>query len=111
MGLAHIGEVISAKPPSSETNKKKRRLAQLICTTHLFIPITMLTFDHQPESGIRRGRLSIPKKDGEDSVQKRVIETPGCLMYSAKGSVPHLTPDNVRLQDFGGVNVSMEHLL
>ncbi|KAG0356978.1 Queuine tRNA-ribosyltransferase subunit qtrtd1 [Podila minutissima] len=71
----------------------------------------MLTFDHQPESGIRRGRLSIPKKDGEDSVQKRVIETPGCLMYSAKGSVPHLTPDNVRLQDFGGVNVSMEHLL
>ncbi|KAG0036824.1 Queuine tRNA-ribosyltransferase subunit qtrtd1 [Podila clonocystis] len=71
----------------------------------------MLTFDLQPESGIRRGRLSIPKKDGEDSAQKRVIETPGCLMYTAKGSVPHLTPDNVRLQDFGGVNVSMEHLL
>lgn len=109
--LAHIGEVISAKPPRLKRIKKKRRLAQLICSTHLFIPITMLTFDLQPESGIRRGRLSIPKKDGEGTAQKRGIETPGCLMYTAKGSVPHLTPDNVRLQDFGGVNVSMEHLL
>ncbi|KAF9216106.1 Queuine tRNA-ribosyltransferase subunit qtrtd1 [Podila verticillata] len=70
----------------------------------------MLTFDLQ-STGIRRGRLSIAKEAGEDAVQKRVIETPGCLMYTAKGSVPHLTPDNVRLQDFGGVNVSMEHLL
>ncbi|KAF9956576.1 Queuine tRNA-ribosyltransferase subunit qtrtd1 [Modicella reniformis] len=29
---------------------------------------------------------------------KRVIETPGCFMYSVKGSVPHLTPDTLRLQ-------------
>ncbi|KAF9179142.1 Queuine tRNA-ribosyltransferase subunit qtrtd1 [Haplosporangium sp. Z 767] len=42
---------------------------------------------------------------------KRVMETPGCFMYSVKGSVPHLTPDTLRLQGFGGVNVSIEHLL
>ncbi|KAG0351965.1 Queuine tRNA-ribosyltransferase subunit qtrtd1 [Podila minutissima] len=42
---------------------------------------------------------------------KRVIETPGCFMYSVKGSVPHLTPDTLRLQGFGGVNVSIEQLL
>jgi len=32
-------------------------------------------------------------------------------MYSVKGSVPHLTPETLRLQGFGGVHVSMEHLL
>ncbi|KAG0025349.1 Queuine tRNA-ribosyltransferase subunit qtrtd1 [Podila clonocystis] len=42
---------------------------------------------------------------------KRVIETPGCFMFSVKGSVPHLTPDTLRLQGFGGVNVSIEQLL
>ncbi|KAG0295548.1 Queuine tRNA-ribosyltransferase subunit qtrtd1 [Linnemannia gamsii] len=42
---------------------------------------------------------------------KRTIETPGCLMYSQKGAVPHLTPDNLRQQSFGGVNVSLEHIL
>lgn len=42
---------------------------------------------------------------------KRVIETPGCFMYSVRGSVPHLTPDTLRLQGFGGVNVSIEQLL
>ncbi|KAF9366544.1 Queuine tRNA-ribosyltransferase subunit qtrtd1 [Mortierella sp. NVP85] len=42
---------------------------------------------------------------------KRVIETPGCFMYSVKGSVPHLTPDTLRLQGFGGVNATIEHIL
>ncbi|KAF9544373.1 Queuine tRNA-ribosyltransferase subunit qtrtd1 [Mortierella hygrophila] len=42
---------------------------------------------------------------------KRTIETPGCLMYSLKGAVPHLTPDNLRQQSFGGVNVSLEQIL
>ncbi|KAK3833738.1 MAG: hypothetical protein JOS17DRAFT_55486 [Linnemannia elongata] len=42
---------------------------------------------------------------------KRTIETPGCLMYSQKGAVPHLTPDNLRQQSFGGVNVSLEQIL
>ncbi|KAF9119763.1 Queuine tRNA-ribosyltransferase subunit qtrtd1, partial [Mortierella sp. GBA39] len=42
---------------------------------------------------------------------KRVIETPGCFMHTAKGTVPHLTPDTMRLQGFGGVHVSIEQLL
>ncbi|KAF9959054.1 Queuine tRNA-ribosyltransferase subunit qtrtd1 [Mortierella alpina] len=51
------------------------------------------------------------EKDQQDASTKRVIETPGCLMYSVKGSVPHLTPDTLRLQGFGGVHVSIEHIL
>ncbi|KAF9570327.1 Queuine tRNA-ribosyltransferase subunit qtrtd1 [Mortierella alpina] len=50
-------------------------------------------------------------KDQQDASTRRVIETPGCLMYSVKGSVPHLTPDTLRLQGFGGVHVSIEHIL
>lgn len=62
----------------------------------------------------RLGRLSISKIDQEGTDQtatKRVIETPGCLMSSIKGSVPHLTPDNMRLQDYGGINVFLEQIL
>ncbi|KAK3839031.1 MAG: tRNA-guanine(15) transglycosylase-like protein [Linnemannia gamsii] len=53
---------------------------------------------------------SIPAGTDQQHV-KRSIETPGCLMYSQKGAVPHLTPDNLRQQDFGGVNVSLEQIL
>ncbi|KAG0206704.1 Queuine tRNA-ribosyltransferase subunit qtrtd1 [Mortierella sp. NVP41] len=42
---------------------------------------------------------------------KRIIETPGCFMHTVKGTVPHLTPDTLRLQEFGGVHVSIEQLL
>ncbi|KAF8937324.1 tRNA-guanine(15) transglycosylase-like protein [Dissophora ornata] len=65
----------------------------------------------------RCGTLSISKADQHGSTDqngsssKRVIETPGCFMYSIKGSVPHLTPDNMRLQDFGGIHVSLEQIL
>ncbi|KAF9107386.1 Queuine tRNA-ribosyltransferase subunit qtrtd1 [Mortierella sp. AM989] len=60
----------------------------------------------------RRGTLSIvnASQSGHNAT-KRVIETPGCFMHSIKGSAPHLTPDNMRLQDFGGMNVSLEQLL
>ncbi|KAG0246827.1 tRNA-guanine(15) transglycosylase-like protein [Mortierella sp. GBAus27b] len=54
---------------------------------------------------------SIEPTNGSNCSAKRVIETPGCLMYSAKGSVPHLTPDTLRLQGFGGVSVSIEQIL
>ncbi|KAG0325605.1 Queuine tRNA-ribosyltransferase subunit qtrtd1, partial [Podila humilis] len=46
-----------------------------------------------------------------ETTPNRVIETPGCFMYSVKGSVPHLTPDTLRLQGFGGVGVSIEQLI
>ncbi|KAG0233245.1 Queuine tRNA-ribosyltransferase subunit qtrtd1 [Actinomortierella wolfii] len=79
-------------------------------------------------SSARRGTLAIANaaseavvlantetKSGFESTvreaKKRVIETPGCFMYTAKGSVPHLTPDTMRLQSFGGVSVSIEHIL
>ncbi|KAF9583100.1 Queuine tRNA-ribosyltransferase subunit qtrtd1 [Lunasporangiospora selenospora] len=73
-------------------------------------------------SAARRGTLvmsnsgtmnssSTETNDDSTSASKRAIETPGCFMYSVKGSVPHLTPDTLRLQDFGGVHISMEHLL
>ncbi|KAF9938299.1 Queuine tRNA-ribosyltransferase subunit qtrtd1 [Mortierella alpina] len=57
------------------------------------------------------GVQSAADKDQQDASTRRVIETPGCLMYSVKGSVPHLTPDTLRLQGFGGVHVSIEHIL
>ncbi|KAG0207185.1 Queuine tRNA-ribosyltransferase subunit qtrtd1 [Mortierella sp. GBA30] len=50
-------------------------------------------------------------KDQNEAAAKRVIETPGCFMYSVKGSVPHLTPDTLRMHGFGGVHVSIEHIL
>ncbi|KAF9562225.1 Queuine tRNA-ribosyltransferase subunit qtrtd1 [Mortierella alpina] len=81
---------------------------------------TAFTFDlHKSGAGaatatVRHGTVSIASPSGVQhgpSSKKRVIETPGCLMFSIKGSVPHLTPDNMRLQDFGGINVSLEQLL
>ncbi|KAF9127873.1 Queuine tRNA-ribosyltransferase subunit qtrtd1 [Mortierella sp. 14UC] len=51
-------------------------------------------------------------RNGHDKdLIKRVIETPGCFMHTVKGTVPHLTPDTLRLQGFGGVHVSIEQLL
>lgn len=55
----------------------------------------------------RIGTLAITSAHQE----KRQIETPGCFMYSIKGSVPHLTTDNLKQQTFGGVNVAMEQIL
>ncbi|KAF9399684.1 Queuine tRNA-ribosyltransferase subunit qtrtd1 [Mortierella sp. AD011] len=58
------------------------------------------------------GHSSTLEKDSViDASAKRVMETPGCFMYSVKGSVPHFTPDTLRLQGFGGINVSIEHIL
>ncbi|KAF9378252.1 Queuine tRNA-ribosyltransferase subunit qtrtd1 [Podila verticillata] len=70
-------------------------------------------------SAARRGTVVMTSSASSSSVadndatrnDTRVIETPGCFMYSVKGSVPHLTPDTLRLQGFGGVNVSIEQLL
>lgn len=62
----------------------------------------------------RLGKLSILKTDqhgADQTAMKRVIETPGCFMNSIKGSVPHLTPDNMRLQDYGGISVFLEQIL
>ncbi|KAF9976566.1 Queuine tRNA-ribosyltransferase subunit qtrtd1 [Actinomortierella ambigua] len=83
------------------------------------------------QSSARRGTLAITNATSETAVtavvantqtksgfestvretKKRAIETPGCFMYTAKGSVPHLTPDTMRLQSFGGASVSIEQIL
>ncbi|KAF9922462.1 Queuine tRNA-ribosyltransferase subunit qtrtd1 [Linnemannia zychae] len=55
--------------------------------------------------------MSQPAAGTDQLHVKRTIETPGCLMYSQKGAVPHLTPDNLRQQDFGGVSVFLEQIL
>ncbi|KAF9437754.1 Queuine tRNA-ribosyltransferase subunit qtrtd1 [Entomortierella beljakovae] len=66
----------------------------------------------ESHSTARRGTLYITNASHiNENTPKRVIETPGCFMSSIKGSVQHLTPDNVRLQDFGGINVSLEQIL
>jgi hypothetical protein len=81
------------------------------------LTMSPLTFDIHaslPQPGAARlGTLSVSKtgQDGTSQRPKRVIETPGCFMHSIKGSVPHLTPDNLRLQSFGGVNVALEEIL
>ncbi|KAF9120834.1 Queuine tRNA-ribosyltransferase subunit qtrtd1 [Mortierella sp. 14UC] len=65
-------------------------------------------------TGARCGTFALSQSTPAGTDQhhvKRSIETPGCLMYSQKGAVPHLTPDNLRQQDFGGVNVSLEQIL
>ncbi|KAF9355481.1 Queuine tRNA-ribosyltransferase subunit qtrtd1 [Mortierella sp. AD094] len=77
-------------------------------------PMKLEIHSSLPESNstARTGTLSIVKASQSDqNAVKRVIETPGCFMFSIKGSAPHLTPDNMRLQDFGGINVTLEQLL
>ncbi|KAI1303537.1 Queuine tRNA-ribosyltransferase subunit qtrtd1 [Mortierella claussenii] len=73
----------------------------------------------QRSAAARRGTVVIATNSSDPNdaststpkTKKRVMETPGCFMYTVKGSVPHLTPDTLRQQSFGGVNVSIEHIL
>ncbi|KAG0369682.1 Queuine tRNA-ribosyltransferase subunit qtrtd1 [Gamsiella multidivaricata] len=82
-------------------------------TNCIMSPLDFDIYASSPQSAAARlGKLSISNKAEQDGITtKRVIQTPGCFMYSIKGSVPHLTPDNRRLQDFGGVIVSLEEIL
>ncbi|KAI0396756.1 tRNA-guanine transglycosylase [Xylariaceae sp. FL0594] len=54
--------------------------------------------------GPRLGSLSLPKR--------RPIDTPNFIGLTARGAVPHLTPDNVsRKTDLGGVYVALEDFM
>lgn len=88
--------------------------------THIMSPLTFSIIRQSTQlSAARRGTVVMTSSASSSPVadndvtrkEKRVIETPGCFMYSVKGSVPHFTPDTLRLQGFGGVNVSIEQLL
>jgi len=52
-------------------------------------------------TGPRLGTLSLPKR--------RPIDTPNFIGLTARGAVPHLTPDNVgKKTDLSGVYVALE---
>jgi hypothetical protein len=52
-------------------------------------------------TGARLGTLSLPKR--------RPIDTPNFIGLTARGAVPHLTPDNVsRRSELGGVYIALE---
>ena len=51
--------------------------------------------------GARLGTLSLPKRSP--------IDTPNFIGLTARGAIPHLTPDNIsRKSDLGGVYVALE---
>ncbi|CAG8451200.1 3406_t:CDS:2 [Ambispora gerdemannii] len=54
------------------------------------------------ENSIRPGKLTLREK---------TIKTPNCILYTTKGSVPHLTPDNLRHLPFGAVQVTLEQFV
>lgn len=51
----------------------------------------------------RRGTLSFTKKN-------QTLQTPACLTYTLRGSVPHLVADNLKLLPIDLVQVSLEQL-
>ncbi|RCH90211.1 Queuine tRNA-ribosyltransferase subunit qtrtd1, partial [Rhizopus azygosporus] len=53
---------------------------------------------------IRRGALQFTKKN-------KTIQTPACLTYSLRGSVPHLVADNLKLLPIELVQISLEQFL
>lgn len=52
---------------------------------------------------LRRGTLSFTKKN-------QVIQTPACMTYTLRGSVPHLIADNLNLLPIELVQVTLEQL-
>ncbi|KAI7906995.1 uncharacterized protein BX663DRAFT_494456 [Cokeromyces recurvatus] len=52
---------------------------------------------------IRRGALQFIKKN-------KTIQTPACMTYTLRGSVPHLVADNLKSLPIELVQVSLEQL-
>nr|CAG8568435.1 2252_t:CDS:2 [Entrophospora candida] len=52
------------------------------------------------------GRLTLNKNK-----ESKKLDTPNCILYTSKGSVPHLTPDTLRLLPFDAVKITLEHFL
>ncbi|CAG8494059.1 5473_t:CDS:2 [Paraglomus occultum] len=53
------------------------------------------------EISLRLGRLSLASK---------ILDTPNCILNTVRGSVLHLTPDNLRLLPFQAVGITLEQL-
>lgn len=54
-------------------------------------------------AALRRGTLSFTKKN-------QVIQTPACMTYTLRGSVPHLISDNLKLLPIELVQITLEQL-
>ncbi|CAG8516606.1 3574_t:CDS:2 [Paraglomus brasilianum] len=54
------------------------------------------------EISLRLGRLSLASK---------ILDTPNCILNTVRGSVLHLTPDNLRLLPFQAVGITLEQFL
>ncbi|CEP07459.1 hypothetical protein [Parasitella parasitica] len=64
-----------------------------------------VSFKLQAEYSLfRRGVLYFVKKN-------KSIQTPGCMTYTLRGSVPHLIKDNLSLLPIELVHISLEHFL
>ncbi|OBZ84030.1 Queuine tRNA-ribosyltransferase subunit qtrtd1 [Choanephora cucurbitarum] len=53
---------------------------------------------------VRRGTLQFPRKN-------RTIQTPACMTYTLRGSVPHLVADNLKLLPVEIAQVTLEQFL
>ncbi|KAI8075415.1 uncharacterized protein B0P05DRAFT_547419 [Gilbertella persicaria] len=52
---------------------------------------------------IRRGTLEFTKKN-------KTIQTPACMTYTLRGSVPHLVADNLKLLPVELAHITLEQL-
>lgn len=59
--------------------------------------------ENSASSIIRRGTLHFSKKN-------KTIQTPACLTYTLRGSVPHLASDNLKPLPIEFVQITLEHL-
>lgn len=64
-----------------------------------------INFELQPteSNNLRRGRLEFPNKS-------KSVDTPACMTYTLRGSVPHLLADNTSSLPTDLVQISLEHL-
>ncbi|CAG8612108.1 17728_t:CDS:2 [Gigaspora margarita] len=43
--------------------------------------------------------------------QEKILDTPNCFVYTMRGSVPHLTPDNLQTIPVDSLGITLEHFL
>ncbi|KAM0748207.1 tRNA-guanine transglycosylase [Meredithblackwellia eburnea MCA 4105] len=73
-----------------------------------------LSFELLAGKVARRSKLTFTDRGGGqqgESDNGREIQTPAVIMFSSRGAVPHLTPDNLSRLPAEMVHVSLEHLL
>ncbi|KAI9262216.1 tRNA-guanine(15) transglycosylase-like protein [Phascolomyces articulosus] len=56
------------------------------------------------DNALRRGTLNFTNKN-------KIIQTPACIAYTLRGSVPHLIADNLKLLPVDMVHVALEHFV